>query len=70
MPHTICWFDLPVVDFERAVKFYSRVLATELKKEWPEMEVAVFPHGNGDVAGCLYKDLRQPYLVSDYQHEV
>ena len=56
MANTIGWFDLPVNDLERAMAFYSKVTAKELAKAWPGMEVATFQHGDGDVAGCLYKE--------------
>ena len=52
MAHQIIWFDLPVLDLGRAIRFYSNVLQTEIKEEFPG--VAVFKHGEGDVAGCLF----------------
>ena len=55
MAHTICWFDLPVLDLERATNFYSHVLNAKLEI-MSEMACAVFPHQDNDVGGCLYKD--------------
>jgi len=56
MGHQIVWFDMYVVDLDRAVTFYSAVLGQELKKESNmEMEMCVLPHSQGDVAGCLVK---------------
>ena len=59
---TLCWFDLPVHDLERAIKFYEKVLNIILKKEvWGDMEMAVFPHKDTEIGGCLYKhSLDQP----------
>jgi hypothetical protein len=31
--NTICWTDIPVVDLDRAIKFYSAVLAAPVSKE-------------------------------------
>jgi hypothetical protein len=56
MAHQVVWFDAPVVNLERAVRFYSRVLAVEMKQEFPGQPVAVFAHGPSDVSGCLYQE--------------
>jgi predicted enzyme related to lactoylglutathione lyase len=53
MSHAIGWFDIPVLDMARAMRFYSTVLEREIKEEFPG--VAVMTHAKGDVAGCLYK---------------
>jgi uncharacterized protein len=55
MGNTLCWTDIPVGDLDRAVKFYSAVFGTPLKKEsFPGMEFAVLPHPTTDGAsGCL-----------------
>jgi len=29
---TLCWTDIPVLNLDRAIKFYSAVLAKEVKK--------------------------------------
>ncbi len=55
MPNQVVWFDIPVADLDRAMRFYSKVLAREIKKENPGMPMGVFSHGPTDVAGCLYK---------------
>ena len=52
MSHRIVWFDLPALDLNRAVAFYTAVLNNEIKEDHPG--VAVMSHDTGDVAGCLY----------------
>jgi predicted enzyme related to lactoylglutathione lyase len=52
MTHTVVWFDIPVLDLDRACSFYGAVLKCEIRREMDT--VAVFPHGNGDVSGCLF----------------
>ena len=33
MNNAINWFEIPAIDFERAVKFYNRILNLELRRE-------------------------------------
>lgn len=59
MANTIVWFDLPALDLQRAINFYSQVLQTEITEEYPG--VAVFSHQNNEVAGCLFaSDTHKP----------
>src|SRR5262249_55350691 len=53
--HQVVWFDIPVRDIDRALRFYSAVLGTELKKEQagPSVAIAVLPHAEGSISGCL-----------------
>jgi predicted enzyme related to lactoylglutathione lyase len=53
--HQVVWFDIPVRDLERALRFYSAVLGTQLKKEQagPGAAIAVLPHPEGSIGGCL-----------------
>jgi predicted enzyme related to lactoylglutathione lyase len=54
MANQIVWFDTPVTDLDRAIRFYSAVLGVPVKKEqYPGMTFAVLPHEKDDVAGCL-----------------
>jgi predicted enzyme related to lactoylglutathione lyase len=54
MPNQVVWFDVPVTDLDRAIKFYSAVLKSAIKKEqYPGMTFAVLPHEDGEVSGCL-----------------
>jgi uncharacterized protein len=64
MNHTICWTDIPVVELERAIGFYSAVLGTPVKKESKTgMEFGLLPHAETNVSGCLYpiSKLTRPY---------
>jgi uncharacterized protein len=55
MSNTIVWTDIPVVDLDRAIQFYSAVFDTKLSKEdFGGISLAVLPHaGEGGVSGCL-----------------
>jgi uncharacterized protein len=51
---TICWTDIPVKDLDRAIRFYSAVLAKSVRKEsGPGFELGVLPHKEDEVGGCL-----------------
>lgn len=55
MANTVVWFDVPCVDLDRALKFYSAVLGKQVKQEeFPGMKIGVFPHEGNDVGGCLF----------------
>jgi predicted enzyme related to lactoylglutathione lyase len=42
--NVIAWFDVPTLDFDRAVKFYSDILGEEVKKqEFMGQTLAMFP---------------------------
>jgi predicted enzyme related to lactoylglutathione lyase len=55
MSNTIVWTDIPVVDLDRATRFYSAVLDSKLSKEdFGGMSMSVLPNaGEGGVSGCL-----------------
>lgn len=54
MAHPIVWCDIPVLDLERAVRFYTAVLGTAVKKhEMGGTTMGVLPHEEGEVGGCL-----------------
>lgn len=57
--HQIVWFDIPVRDIDRAVRFYSAVLGTPLKKEQagPGAAVAVLPRSEGSIGGSLIQNM-------------
>jgi predicted enzyme related to lactoylglutathione lyase len=47
--------DIPVLDLDRAVKFYSAVLEQPVKKqEFSGMTIGILPHNDGEVGGCLF----------------
>jgi uncharacterized protein len=50
---TICWTDIPVIDLDRAIAFYSAVLdAPVIKESQPGLEFGLLPHDD-NVSGCL-----------------
>ena len=53
--NAINWFEIPVVDFARAVAFYERILATRLPIDasFPGIRMAFFPMQGPGVGGCL-----------------
>jgi uncharacterized protein len=54
--HQVVWFDIPVRDLERAVRFYSAVLGTPVEMvqaAFGTPNVALFPHPDGAVTGSL-----------------
>jgi predicted enzyme related to lactoylglutathione lyase len=54
MANQCVWFDIPVVDLDRAIKFYSAVLGEPIKKEsFPGMTIGLLPHEGMEVGGCL-----------------
>jgi predicted enzyme related to lactoylglutathione lyase len=54
MANQIVWCDIPVLDLDRAVKFYSAVLGQEVKRhEFPGMTIGVLPHNDGEVGASL-----------------
>jgi predicted enzyme related to lactoylglutathione lyase len=61
---TICWTDIPVIDLDRAILFYSAVLGAPVTKEsQPGMEFGLLPHDD-NVSGCLTLGSdNQPSLV-------
>ncbi len=54
MANQIVWCDIPVVNLDRAIKFYSAVLGAEVKRqEFSGIAVGILPHNDGEVGGCL-----------------
>ena len=53
--NNIVWVDIPVVDLNRAVKFYSELLNLKIETEkHQDMEFAVLPCATkGGITGCL-----------------
>jgi predicted enzyme related to lactoylglutathione lyase len=53
----VVWVDIPVLDLDRAIRFYSAILASPVQKqEYPGMTIALLPgfDGEGVVSGCLF----------------
>ncbi|MGH8494402.1 MAG: VOC family protein [Moraxellaceae bacterium] len=59
--HVAVWFEIPVSDIRRAHRFYSEALKLEIgavqpcPSGVPDLEMAVFSHQDGAVAGALIK---------------
>ena len=54
--HQIVWFDIPVRDLERAVRFYSAVLGTPVEMvqaAFGTPTIALLPHPEGAITGSL-----------------
>ena len=58
MAQTLVWFDVPVLDLDRAIGFYSAVLGVTVKKEdfGPDFSIGMLPHEEGQTGGCLAKN--------------
>ncbi|MFQ6005837.1 MAG: VOC family protein [Woeseia sp.] len=52
MFNRIVWFDLPALDLERAMKFYSSVLDADVSESYPG--VGVITSDDGAVSGCVF----------------
>jgi len=53
IPDLVVWFDLPVSDLERSIRFYQQVLNRALNIEtYGDTRFATFAHNQGN-AGCL-----------------
>ncbi len=51
---TLCWTDIPVTNLDRAIKFYSAVLGSEVSKmSEGGFEYALLPHEEQNASGCL-----------------
>lgn len=56
MNNVINWFEIPVVDMDRAVAFYEQVMQVTLRRETMDCaELAVFPHQDPAPGGALAK---------------
>jgi predicted enzyme related to lactoylglutathione lyase len=55
MANQVVWVDIPVLNLDRAIKFYSAILGAPVaKEEMPGMTIGVLPHAGNDVGGCLF----------------
>jgi predicted enzyme related to lactoylglutathione lyase len=52
--NTLCWTDIPVINLDRAIKFYSAVLGREVDKMAEQgLEYGLLPHEEQNSSGCL-----------------
>lgn len=61
------WFEIPVVDIERAQRFYETLLARSLRREqMGPQTLAIFPYDNGSgVGGALLQSATAPAPGTD-----
>lgn len=51
---TLCWTDIPVTNLDRAIKFYSAVLGSDVRKlSDGKADYGLLPHDEGNASGCL-----------------
>lgn len=56
MKSVINWFEIPVAEMDRAIKFYEPVMQVSLRRETIDCaELAVFPHDDPATGGALAK---------------
>jgi predicted enzyme related to lactoylglutathione lyase len=61
MKQNLVWFDIPALDIDRAIQFYSAVLARQIKKEdFGGVPTGLLPTSDGGHQGCvvLVKDFK------------
>ena len=60
--NTFCWIDIPVINLDRAVGFYTAILNTPVQKIVEQgFEFGLLPHTEDNVSGCLVvMDDRKP----------
>ncbi|MDF1677645.1 MAG: VOC family protein [Legionellaceae bacterium] len=52
--HTVAWVDIPVIDLDRAIAFYEKVLNAPIQKKSEHgFEFGLLPHPDDNVSGCL-----------------
>lgn len=55
MTGQVVWVDIPVVDLDRAIAFYSAVLDLPVKRvEYPGFAIGLLPHAKNCCGACLF----------------
>ena len=55
MSNCVVWVDIPVLQLDRAIAFYSAVLGRPVTKEGgPGFVFGLLEHSGNEVGGCLY----------------
>ena len=63
--NAIDWFEIPVLDIDRAQVFYETLLATPMRREaMGPKTLAVFGYAEAGVGGCLLADADVPAPTS------
>lgn len=58
--HALNWFEIPVVNMDRAVSCYEKLLGESLRREvFGGMPYAIFPMTTGAVGGALVHDKKR-----------
>ena len=62
MANQLVWVDIPVLDLDRAIKFYSSILGAPVRKqEHPGTVIGLLPGEDPDATGCLHvSDVDRP----------
>ena len=51
MANSVVWVDIPVLELDRAIRFYSAILGGEVtKQEYPGMAIGLLPGYDSDVS--------------------
>jgi predicted enzyme related to lactoylglutathione lyase len=60
--NTFCWIDIPVLNLDRAIEFYSEILDAPVQKiSEHHFTFGLLPHSEENVSGCLCEmDDRKP----------
>ena len=54
MANKLVWVDIPAVNLDRAIRFYSAVLGGVVEKqEYPDIVIGTLPGKDGEASGCL-----------------
>lgn len=62
----ITWFEIPSVDFDRAIRFYETVLQTKLQREViGGVPMAIFGHEDAATGGSIVYDPQQSKPSAD-----
>ena len=55
MGHSFVWVDIPALNLDRAIAFYSAVMGVKVSKDaGPGFSMGIFPHENDTIGGCIY----------------
>lgn len=59
--HWAAWFEIPVIDLERAVKFYETIFDIKIQiEDFGEFKMGILPHGTSGGALVQYAESYKP----------